>query len=84
MILQQLVDLSLFACGVAIALQMVVISIILGRVSRLADRLERLEDHIHDETCHPADRVGTAQRQRADGISRYIVSGFDIDRRGRL
>jgi hypothetical protein len=45
--------------AVGVMLTSVAISVSGRRLQRLADRIEALEDKLHDLTCHPADRVRT-------------------------
>lgn len=45
--------------AVGVMLLSVAVTVYRRRLQRLADRIEALEDKLHDLTCHPADRVRT-------------------------
>lgn len=45
--------------AVGVMLLSVAVTVYRRRLQRLADRIEALEDRLHDLTCHPADRVRT-------------------------
>lgn len=51
--------LALWPSAVGVMLLSVAVTVSGRRLQRLADRIEALEDKLHDLTCHPADRVRT-------------------------
>lgn len=62
---------------VALAVLVVTVAGLWRELMSLADRVQYLEDQLHDATCHPADRVLPArQPDQPAGLGRHVTRAF--------